>query len=153
MYVHIPLNAERIYREEMLGRALIREGIELQKTKLYPEALDTYDSFIRGRKSLPPLEQAPETSCAKGTATLLLPFFEEIERAVSIIARNERERRIRRSIVASLLREYGTATQFVYDLTLCDSIIPFESRQADLQQELAVVVLSPYIGCRLDLQH
>ncbi|KAI8907853.1 hypothetical protein EDD86DRAFT_208292 [Gorgonomyces haynaldii] len=62
MWLHLELNAMRIYREEVLGHALSKRGLHLSVGKLCRKALDCYQNYVlSSAESVPDLEQTVET--------------------------------------------------------------------------------------------
>lgn len=147
MYIHLSFNARRIYREEMLGRSLMRADVCLDTEKFSPAALDEYKSFIRGRGSLLPLSNECNELSASSPSTTGLTFEDihpdspDMDATVDQINRLESIRKYRCQQMTSLLQEYGIGFVNVQELKLTDSIITAQD-PLDQAEELIIEVFS-----------
>lgn len=127
MWAHIPLNAFRVYREEVLGRQLFRHGIELDKHKYMPEALDIYQAFVVDNAHiLSALSEDYLASDSSGCHNwndrwMLWPCDSYLDQVVANIGKLEDLRKTRLARAIGLLNEYGLNGHAVLNIMAKDS--------------------------------
>lgn len=141
MYVCLKVNAKRIYREEMLCRALKYCSISLEKEKYMVEALEMYDKFVSGEDPIPSLVNNPSSSSAFNKRyTHEIPDSDLLWRTARLIGSFEGIRMKRRLKIINYLINERMDYSFIYELTFYDSLVPFEEGLHNEFQELLFAV-------------